>query len=834
MSYCINPLCIDRQNPDRALRCQACNTHLLLYKRRFQIFEKISKPNHNPEWEVFRVTDNRGDCQPKVLKTLTSHESEFTARFKREIDILKNSKNSGIPAYVIDFHIPADGNRPELYCLVMESIDGEDLEEWLQTNGKLSDEQTALTWLNKITIILAYIHSKKHFHRDIKPSNIMLKHSGDLALIDFGIVRQITSTVNQYGASTQAYTPIYAAPEQVVGKAVPQSDFYSLGKTFIHLLTGQRPVQSELDLHKWEYETDFPTSGIIPLINWLLEEDLQQRPKTPEKILEAINYISTRKVDSDFPSSEETTSFIDRMKQPRETQLPKSRSGFPLKTAVISGLGSLFLGSLVYYYVLRKPVVITSSSVQPAAELISFGDRDLNNIYGSDKIDKTGSKGKKLEGINLFKAGKYKEAYQKFYDLHQSIKNEPDVVIYMNNAKVRYWHQKKPTKPLYTIVAAVPARIEQGQHVLFGIAHHQYQVVDRAASLEQEPTVYLEVGIADDLNQPDQAIEIAKKLTERSINGVDNQERSILATIGHDSSEVTCETLKIYTKAGLPVISSTSSMNEMRKKCGDSERVFFRVISSTQFESRSLIKLLKSKNIQNLKVTSFYKKKELVGFSRDLFETFKRDFKKEFGSELEDGFDLSDSNDGVSEIGKGIDSAKSSNVVVLFSDEKTDTFHVFNNAVKVLESIDPNKIDLVLGSNPLLSAEIGTNLLQKWHGKLIIASDWDDDPQCSDRAFVAMASKLWGGNINRTAAASYEATQVLSELFKNGNNTTRTQLKEALTHVSNVKSHVFNNKDISFDDYGDRSDIHQKILLTPTANGKKLEFKPIDKNQCSL
>ncbi len=766
MSYCINPRCIDRQNPDKALRCQACNTQLLLYKRRFQIFEKISKPNHNPEWEVFRVTDNRGDCQPKVLKTLTSNESEFTARFKREIDILKNSKNSGIPAYIIDFHIPSEGNRPELYCLVMESIDGEDLEEWLQINGKLSDEQTALIWLNKITIILAYIHSKKHFHRDIKPSNIMLKNSGELALIDFGIVRQITSTVDQYGASTQAYTPIYAAPEQVVGKAVPQSDFYSLGKTFVHLLTGQRPVQSELDLHKWEYETDFPTSGIIPLINWLLEDDLQQRPQTPEKILEAINYISTRKVDSDFPSSEETTSFIDRIKQPRETQLPSRHSGFPFKTAGLVGLGSLFFGSLIYYYLLRKTVPLISSSVQPAAELISFGDREINNIYGSNKIDKAGSKGKKLEGIQLFKVGNYKEAYRKFNELHQSIKNDPDVLIYMNNAKVRYWHQKKPTKPLYTIVAAVPARIEQGQHILFGVAHNQHQVVDPTASLEQEPNVYLEVGIADDLNQPEQAVEIAKKLTERSINGSDNQERSILAAIGHDSSEVTCEALPIYTKAGLPVISSTSSMNEMRKKCGDTDRVFFRVISSTQFESRSLIKLLKSKNIQNLKITSFYKKKERVGFSRDLFETFKRDFKKEFGKDLEDGFDLSDSTDGVSEVAKGIENAKNSNVIVLLSDEKTDTFHVFNNAIKVLETVDPNKIDLVLGSNPLLSAEIGTNLLQKWHGKLVIASDWDDDPQCSDRAFVAMASKLWGGNINQTTAASYESTQVLSELFR--------------------------------------------------------------------
>ena len=833
MSYCINPRCIDRQNPDNSLRCQACNTHLSLYKRRFQISEKISKLNHNPEWEVFRVEDHRGDGQPKVLKTLTSNESEFTARFKREIDILKNSKNSGIPAYVIDFYIPAEKDRPELHCLVMELIDGVDLEEWIETNGKLADEQTALTWLNKITIILAYLHSKKHFHRDIKPSNIMVKASGELALVDFGIVRQITSTVNQHGASTYAYTPIYAAPEQLIGKAVPQSDFYSLGKTFIHLLTGQRPIQSELDLSKWEYETDFPTSGLIPLINWLLEEDLLQRPQTPEKILEAINYLSTRKVDSDFPSSEETTSFIERIKQPRTTEIAR-KSRFSLKIVVPVAILSAITGVLLYRYFPRQPFLVKSPLVQPAEELISFGDRAINNIYGSNKMGKIGLKEKKLEGIKLFKVGNYKAAYQKFDELHQLMKNAPDILIYMNNAKVRYWHEKKPTKPLYAFAAAVPARIEQGQHILFGVAQNQQQVVNRTNNLEQEPDLYLEIGIADDLNKPEQAVAIAKKLVEQSINGADNNSRSILATIGHDSSEVTCEVVPIYAKAGLPIVSSTSSMNDIRTKCGDIDRVFFRVISSARFESRSLIKLLKSKNIQNLQVTSFYKKREKIGFSRDLFEIFKQDFKQEFGKDLDEGFDISDLDNGISDIQKGIDKAKKSNVILLFSDEKTETFNAFNNAIKILETIDPNQIELVLGSNPLLSAEIGPKLLQKWHGKLVVAVDWDDDPQCSDRTFVATANKLWGGSINRTTAASYEATQVLSDLLKSGNNTTRSQLKEALVNISNVKSHVFNNKDINFDRNGDRSDIRQKILLTPTGEDKKLEFKPIDKNQCSL
>ena len=56
MSYCINPRCIDRQNPDHALRCQACNTHLSLYKRRFQIFEKISDEQLPPNPNELLIT----------------------------------------------------------------------------------------------------------------------------------------------------------------------------------------------------------------------------------------------------------------------------------------------------------------------------------------------------------------------------------------------------------------------------------------------------------------------------------------------------------------------------------------------------------------------------------------------------------------------------------------------------------------------------------------------------------------------------------------------------------------------------------------------------------
>ncbi len=52
-------------------------------------------------------------------------------------------------------------------------------------------------------MILDKVHSQNFFHRDIKPSNIMLRSSGQLALIDFGTARRVTQTVvNQQGGVT--------------------------------------------------------------------------------------------------------------------------------------------------------------------------------------------------------------------------------------------------------------------------------------------------------------------------------------------------------------------------------------------------------------------------------------------------------------------------------------------------------------------------------------------------------------------------------------------------------------------------------------------------------
>jgi len=272
----------------------------LLLQDRYQVIQQLGKGGLSQTFEV----DDQGTR--KVLKVLSLdrfHDLEGREKavtlFKREAETLMRLRNPGIPRVAPDgYFVFAETNTEPLHCLVMEQIIGMNLEQWLANRGNQPmPQELAIAWLGQLSKILAQVHQERLIHRDIKPSNIMLRPNGQLALIDFGGVREITETyLRGMTGGTMLFSAGYTPWEQAEGKALQQSDFFALGRTFAHLLTGRSPVDLDKDPRTgkliWHECAPHIAKTLAGLLDQLMATMPGNRPQTAQMILHALVEIS--------------------------------------------------------------------------------------------------------------------------------------------------------------------------------------------------------------------------------------------------------------------------------------------------------------------------------------------------------------------------------------------------------------------------------------------------------------------------------------------------------------------------------------------------------------
>jgi outer membrane protein assembly factor BamB/tRNA A-37 threonylcarbamoyl transferase component Bud32 len=154
--------------------------------------------------------------------------------FEREADLLATLSHPAIPR-IYDYFTQDDSS-----FLVMEFIEGKDLEATLREAEGFLPEVTVINWAIELCDVLAYLHNHQPqpvIFRDMKPSNVMVDKHGHIYLIDFGIARVFQPGQKGTMIGTEGYSP----PEQYRGEASPQGDIYALGATLHHLLTKRDP-----------------------------------------------------------------------------------------------------------------------------------------------------------------------------------------------------------------------------------------------------------------------------------------------------------------------------------------------------------------------------------------------------------------------------------------------------------------------------------------------------------------------------------------------------------------------------------------------------------------
>ncbi|GBO52936.1 high-affnity carbon uptake protein Hat/HatR [Pseudanabaena sp. lw0831] len=298
MSLCINPTCPIPNHPDNdnSPTCQGCGSELLI-DGCYTVTKLLS--DAGGFGVIYEATDRAG--KPKILKILKqelNEDSKAVSLFQQEAFVLGQIEHAGIPKIETYVHHDLE-NGTMLHGIIMQKIEGLNLEQWINhRDRKPIAQKRAITWLRQLVDILAVVHRNKYFHRDIKPANIMLSPSGQLVLIDFGTAREATHTYLAKIGGVQGITSIcsvgYTAPEQEKGFAVPQSDFYALGCTMIHLVTGKYPLDTynpDRDVFEWRSHAPEISEEFADLIDALIARKPSDRPINCESILKILKEI---------------------------------------------------------------------------------------------------------------------------------------------------------------------------------------------------------------------------------------------------------------------------------------------------------------------------------------------------------------------------------------------------------------------------------------------------------------------------------------------------------------------------------------------------------------
>ena len=240
---------------------------------------------------VYQARDKRFPNVVKLcaIKEMKSHSLDQQMRavaiqnFEREANILATLNHPAIPK-VYDYF-----SEEARSYLVMEFIEGRDLEAILgDMTGFLPQEQV-FDWAVQLCQVLSFLHEHNPpiIFRDMKPSNVMLDKHGRLRLIDFGIAKNFQPGQKGTMIGTEGYSP----PEQYRGIADQRTDVYALGATLHHLLTRQDPrVEPPFSFHERPIQSSNPnvSSELAQIIMRALEYEPDRRYASAEEMRRAL------------------------------------------------------------------------------------------------------------------------------------------------------------------------------------------------------------------------------------------------------------------------------------------------------------------------------------------------------------------------------------------------------------------------------------------------------------------------------------------------------------------------------------------------------------------
>jgi predicted Ser/Thr protein kinase len=225
----------------------------------------------------------------KVMSAEARNDPDFVERFRQEAR-MQGALNHPNIALLFDYFVN-DGTP----VAVMEFIDGESLEQMIRRRGPIPAHESIPIFKQALCGVAA-AHRAGIIHRDLKTANLMVTRDGIVKVMDFGIAKRQSAT-GATKASTSVGSPLYMAPEQILGRAVDcRTDIYALGTTLYQLLSGQPPFNPR---GKTEY------SVLNAHVNDLPEPPTVHFRDIPQPIVDAVMRALAKEPEERFPSADD-------------------------------------------------------------------------------------------------------------------------------------------------------------------------------------------------------------------------------------------------------------------------------------------------------------------------------------------------------------------------------------------------------------------------------------------------------------------------------------------------------------------------------------------------
>ncbi|MFP4299941.1 MAG: ABC transporter substrate-binding protein [Spirulinaceae cyanobacterium] len=410
---------------------------------------------------------------------------------------------------------------------------------------------------------------------------------------------------------------------------------------------------------------------------------------------------------------------------------------------------------------------------------LSRGDRILLSDLNSPA---------KQAGVNAIAQGNYPEAVSQLEQALQESRNDPEALIYLNNARIG-------NNPAHTIAVSAPINTSANvaKEILRGVAQAQNEI-NQAGGINSTP---LKVVIASDDDDPQVARQIATQFA---------QEGDILGVVGHFSSTTSLAAAEVYQAQGLTMISPTSTAVELSSK-GD---YIYRTVPSDRFAGSALAAYqLEGLNLQKAAVffdsDSDYSKSLKNVFTTDMFSK---------GGEVVAEFEFNGANFNAAQaVNEAIN--QGAETLMLVPSANLDL------ALQVVQ-VNEGRLPILAGDNlynPQVLEFGGTDAVG-----MVVAIPWHilADP---DAAFPKAASQLWGGEVSWRTAMAYDASKALIGAI--AVDSSRTGVKDALTGSGFQAQGAANN--ISFLPSGDRNQAAQLVEVQPGDRTQfNYEFVPVE------